>query len=94
MKFYKLALYKKYFDIGTGITNYFTKVLILTGFAAIVSGMTVATTLIIAGVYTVFCFILGYAWLKLGIFTAEQEVSNIYNLFVEQVRNKIKTKSI
>lgn len=94
MRFYKFALWKKYFDLGTGITNYFTKVLVLAGFAAVLGGMKITTTLILGFVYGVFCLFLGWIWVKVGIFEAEQEVSNVYNLFMRQVRRKLKTKSI
>jgi len=99
MKFYKLkdfntwqmkfAAVKKYFDTGISVTSYFTKLLMVVGFAAIIEGMTTTTTLIIGGIYTIFCFILGFFWIKIGLFLAEQEISNLYNLFVQQMRQKV-----
>lgn len=80
--------------MGIGVMNYPTKVLMMVGFAAIMEGMSVKLTLILGVIYTTLCFFIGYIWVKIGLFEAEQEVSNVYNLFVKEVRKKIKKKSI
>lgn len=92
VRFWRFALLKKCFDFGIGVTSYFTKVLMVVGFAAIMGGMDVKTTLLFGIGYTLFCFILGFFWIILGLVDAEQEVGNIFNLFVKQMRRKILKK--
>lgn len=89
MKFktkYKICKVKAYFDTGYGLTNYLKYAMAGYGLA---SG-DVSTTLIIAGFYGVFCFILGYLWFRYGWIEAGIEVNNQHNKFVKEIRKRRK----
>lgn len=80
----KLTRHKKYFDTGLSITNYFKYVIALFGIAS----QNVKYTIIIALIYAILSYFLGWWYLKSGFFKAEIEVGNQYNLFVAQMRKK------
>jgi hypothetical protein len=93
MKFqtkYKLVLLKTYFDNGYGITSYFKYGIALFG----LSTLDVKNTLIIFSLYGLSCFLVGWLWFRFGWAVAQNEVGNKYNLFVREMRKKIKAKSI
>ena len=90
MKYYKLALWKNYFDQGYGITSYLKYLIAFFGLAS----RNIKTTMIIGIIYGLLCFLIGYVCIKSGFFKAQIEVSNKYNLFVSEVRNKLKKKSL
>lgn len=81
---YRINIYKRYFDTGLGLTNYFKYVIAFFGLAS----KNLKWTMIVAIVYGIFCFFLGWWWLKSDFYKAEIEVSNNYNLFVEEMRKK------
>ena len=81
-----IALNKKYFDTGLGVTNYVKYLIAFFGLAS----ADLKYTLILAFVYALFCYFFGMFWIKWGLLEAEQEVSNIYNLFVKEMREKFK----
>jgi hypothetical protein len=86
----KLMRYKTYFDTGLNLSKYG---MYLIGFFGLSSG-NVTITMIFALLYAVFCYILGYWFLKSGFYRASIEVSNQYNCFVEEVRSKLKKRNI
>lgn len=89
MKFetkYRLILWKSYFDQGYSLTNYVKFPL---GFFAL-SSRNVELTLYFVAIYSILCFFLGYFWFKYGWVKVQQEVSNKYNLFVEEMRENLK----
>ena len=93
MRFYKFALWKRYFDQGYSLVSYPKWVLAIFGLGEIVKN-NYMIVVIGAFFFSILCFFMGWLWLRLGLFEAEQEVSNVYNLFVKQVRRKIKKKDI
>jgi hypothetical protein len=90
MKFLKFALHKRYFDVGMGVTSYLKYPLVLLGFAI----PNVNYIIIVAVLYAIFCYILGWWWLNYGMCEAETEVSNRYNPFVKEMRTHYKNKKI
>jgi hypothetical protein len=89
MKFqtkYRILLWKSYFDKGLNLTNYIKYPI---AFFAI-SSLNVKLTMIIAFVYALLCIPLGYLFYRFGWMKAEIEIQNRYNLFVKQMRRKIK----
>ena len=87
MKFntkYKIVLYKSYFDKGLSLTSY---IKYLIAFFALGS-LNLKATFIFAFIYALLCFVVGYLWFKKGFVIAEQEVSNKFNLFVKEMRNR------
>lgn len=87
---YRILLWKNYFDTGFGLLNYFKYFI---GFYALAS-REIAITLWAALIFAVFCFFFGYFYYKYDWVRAQNEVSNRYNLFVEEMRLKIKSKNI
>lgn len=85
---FKLLLHKKYFDIGYGFTNYVKYIIALFG----LSSLNVRLTLMFAGVYAVGCYIFGWLFVKHGWYSAQIEVGNRFNLFVEEMRKIFKDK--
>lgn len=93
MKFktkYKLALYKGYLDKGMSLTNYFKYII---AFYALAS-QEIYITLIIGVVYGLTSFAVGYYWFKGDFMKAENEVQNQFNLFVKEMRRKLRNKKI
>lgn len=85
MKFYKSMLMKAYFDKGYGTTSYFKYLIAFYG----VSSLNTKTTMIIAAIYGVACFFIGWLWYKVGLVDAETEVGNQFNPFAKEVRHKL-----
>lgn len=85
-----LSRQKYYFDLGANTTSYLIKVLILVGFAAILNGMSTLLTFVLGTVYAMFCYALGYCMVRYEWVTASLEVSNRLNLFMLEVRDKLK----
>jgi len=83
---YKICLYKRYFETGLSITNY-AKYLIV--FFAI-ADQNLFTIMILGITYGILSFFLGWAWFRFGFMVAETEVTNRYNLFVNEMRKKFK----
>lgn len=95
MRFYKFALWKSYFDTGYGLMSLPKYVLILAGFGDVLSSGGKVSNIFIGGfIFGIVCFFLGKWWFKVGLAESMNEVGNRYNLFVKQMRRKIKTKSI
>lgn len=86
-RFFKALMVKKWFDTGLGLTAYLKYPLVLFGIGEITLFKSYKIILILGIFYTIFCFIAGYLWLKHGLFETEQEISNIFNPFVKEVRN-------
>ena len=84
-RFWRLLLWKLYFNIGFGITNQFKYVILLFGW---VSGEK-ATTIWIIVIYLTFCFILGKAWVHFKFIDTENEISNLVNPFQREIRKKL-----
>jgi len=89
MKFktkYKLCLTKRYFDTGYSLTNYMKYFIAFFGLAS----RDIQTTMIIGFSWVFACFFIGWIWIKYKFIEAEQEVTNQFNLFVKEMRKKIK----
>lgn len=92
MKFktkYKLLLWKSYFDVGYGITNYLKYPLMAFGLYSFSSGIDLRILFALTIFWGIFCFIFGYFWFKYGWQIAQAEVGNQYNLFMKEVRKKL-----
>ena len=86
---YQLALHKRYFDQGYGITSIIKYAVGVIGIASFIK--TGAELMIILGIsYIIFCYLFGLMWIKTGMFMAEIEVSNQYNQFVHEMRKHYK----
>ena len=86
MNAFKFALHKRYFEQGFGVLNYLKYPLVLLGFAV----PNVKAILWVSVVYALICYLLGWWWLNYGMMEAEIEVTNVYNPFVREVREKLK----
>ena len=87
---YKTMLLKAYFDNGYSITSYPKWAFAIFGIGSAIKGYSLWYRILGAGTYGILCFILGYVFLKMGFYEAQQEVSNQFNLFVKEMREKIK----
>ena len=90
MNLYKILLLKRYFDVGLGLTQYFKYIVAFAGIFRIIDGF---QALILVTLYLVFCFVLGFIWLKYGFYEIENEISNRFNPFQTEVRAKLKLSS-
>jgi len=91
MKFktkYTIVLWKGYFDKGISLTNYFKYFIALYALAT----QDLKNTLIFGVAYAFFCLALGIWWYKSDFIKAELEVSNRFNIFVEEMRAIIANK--
>lgn len=84
-----MLLQKRYFDLGWSITGYLKYILALFGIAS----LNVKATMVLAVCYAVFCYVFGWAWVKFGWYTIDIEITNMYNLFVKEMRSKLKSKT-
>ena len=78
-------LWKRYFDTGLALTVYVKWFIAFFGFAS----RNVNTTMIFAVAYAIFCFVLGWWWHKYNFVRLEIEISNRFNDFVSEMREKI-----
>lgn len=91
MKFktkYNIVLHKRYFDEGLSITNIVKWFIAFYG----ASSLNVTNTMWFAIAYVAFCYILGMAYINFGWLTAQLEVENKVNSFVNEVRKKFGIK--
>jgi len=82
----KILLQKRYFDLGYGITSYAKLLIALFG----ISSLDVKATMILGLSYGIFCYVFGWAYVKYGWYTVDIEIANKFNLFVREMRSKIK----
>ena len=86
LKFFRILLIKAYFDKGWGLTHYFKY---LYAFAGIFDFINQKTAIITGIIYILCCFIIGFIWYQFGIIETENEISNIFNPFQREVREKL-----
>ena len=91
---YAFCLLKSYFEKGFALLNFPTKALMVIGIGAVAQDYPLGRVIVLSLIYGIFCFILGWLWFKWNFIVAETEVSNQYNLFVREMRKKIKQKNI
>ena len=85
---FKFLLHKRYFDLGYGLTNLFKYALLAMGIAS----RDVTSTAILAVLYGIGCYFVGMLWVKWDFYTLDIEVSNKFNMFVDEMRKSIKRK--
>ncbi len=92
MKYYKFALYKKYFDLGLSLMNLPKYILAAAGGGSLLlTGGASTNIVVLSGIgFGIFCFFIGWLWLKLGILEAEYEVRNRFDPFIKEMRNNKK----
>lgn len=83
---YKILLHKRYFDTGYNLTNYIKYIIALFG----ISSLNIQLTLILGFIYAVFCYIIGHIWHKHRFVEVDNEISNRFNLFTREMREKVK----
>jgi len=81
----KICLWKRYFETGLQLTKYLIYMIGLFG----LSSNNVTNTLLLGVAYGLFAFLLGWAYFRYDWIKADTEISNRFNLFVEEVRKKI-----
>ena len=90
-KMYFVHYVKFYFDTGLGLMNYPTKVLFLfTGSGAVLKLPIFAPKYILFGgiIYASCMWVLGFLWVQFEFFKCKQEVENLNNAFIIEMREK------
>ena len=87
---FNFLILKYWFDVGFGWTNYVKYFIALFG----ISSLNVKATLIIAFLYGVLCFILGFLLCKYKWIDVQNDISNMYNPFVSEMRNSIRKRKV
>jgi len=90
VRFYKFCKLKAYFERGYSLTNPLKYLIVLLGLAEGFTTNSLNNTLALACLYLFSCFFIGWGWFRYGLVLAEQEVGNQFNLFVKEMRKKIK----
>ena len=93
MKFetkYKICLHKGYFDTGLSLTSYVKYFVALIGMASIVINQNLGAVMVLMLIYGAACYLIGLGWYKYGWIEAAHEVTNRFNLFMKEMRKKIK----
>lgn len=83
---YKLVKGKSYFERGYGITHYVKYLIAYFGLAS----NNLNLTMVLGLAYVPVCFIIGWWWYNHGWQVLETEVGNEFNLFVKEMRDKLK----
>ena len=86
MKAYKFLLWKAYFYKGYGLTNYFKYALAFSGIFNLITAKIAIYSIII---YIFSCFFIGWMWFKIGLVDTENEIQNMFNPFMKEMREKI-----
>lgn len=89
MKIPKWLWYKRYFDTGYGLTSYMK--IIIAGSGLVLRE--VKSVIILGILYGIFCYIVGYIWIKYKLSEADNEISNELNPFQREVREKLNSKT-
>lgn len=92
MKFYRLLLWKAYFDKGFGLLNYLKYLIAVVGIGAIFKGVSLFWIAIAGLVYAVVCLVLGRVWFSYKLIETENEIQNIFNPFCKDVRKSLKRR--
>ena len=91
-RFWNLMLWKTWFDIGNGWTGYLTKILMVIGIGFAVDSVNNLLLIFVLGIiYAGVNFFIGWAYMKFGLFETQQEINNIYNPFVKEMRTTYST---
>lgn len=89
---FKVNLHKKYFETGWGILNYIKYFIAVFGAYSFLEDINLIFTTILLILFFIFCYVFGWFWLNKGWYEAEIEVSNKYNLFVQEMRKVYKLR--
>ena len=89
-KQFRLLLWKNYFDKGFSLLNNFKYIVVLFGIQEITQQGNYTFTLYLMLGWVIASFFLGWWWYRYGWYSAEIEVGNKINPFVQQMRKKLK----
>lgn len=94
MKCYKFCLLKAYFEKGYGLTSYIKYLIVLGGLYEGFVSQALNITFILAFLYGIACFFIGWIWYRYGFALAEAEVNNQFNLFQREVRERLNNRKV
>ena len=84
-----LIKHKYYFDSGNAIMSYPTKVMLVFGFGTVFSALASLKMILLAGLgYGILLYIFGRIYIDGGFLLCEQEVRNINDEFVKEIRKR------
>ena len=87
------CLHKNYLDTGFGLLNYLKYFMYAYAGADIISTQNYDRAFIVGAIYLILCYIIGYIWYNTDMARASAEIGNRYNLFIEEMRKKLKLKN-
>ena len=93
MKDYKIPRwlwYKKYFDVGLGMSSYFRYFLTIFGVYSLGKNIDINYMLYLGVFYSLGCFVFGWYWINKRLYEAENEINNVLNPFQKEVRKKLR----
>ena len=76
---------KAYFQKGESLISYGKYLIAFFGLAS----REITITLFLGGLYAILSFMVGWQWYRRGMINAEIEIQNRFNLFVNEVREKL-----
>lgn len=82
MRHYNFCKHLTYFETGYSKTNYIKYLIALFG----LSSLNVKSTMWMAFIYAIVCYVVGVIWWNFGFAEAQIEVVNRHDLFVKQMR--------
>lgn len=88
-----LQLQKRYFDEGYGVTSYLKLPITIFGIGGAISGE-FGNIILMVIFYGIFCYIFGRLMIKHRWTEASIEVNNRLDLFVKEMRKKLKNRNI
>jgi len=96
-KLFTFAKHKARFDAGYGTSSYLKWGIAVVGLGSVIDGVDFKWLFIVAGVYGVLCYLLGWVMFNFpskehNFILAEREVLNQWDFFAKEVRAKIKGK--
>lgn len=80
--------HKKYFDTGFSLLNYLKYIIAFFGLAS----NDVYSTMLLAVFFGVLCYLVGFLWIKFKLADAENEINNLLNPFMKEVRDGLRKK--
>jgi hypothetical protein len=90
MKYYRLMLWKAYFDEGYGFTSYLKYLIAIIGIGDAIINKNLLLILLLGLGYGISCFFIGAFIFKSGMKNAMHEVQNNVNPFVREMRKVYK----
>ena len=81
----KFWMHKRYFDAGRGLLDYFKYIIAFYGLAS----QNIINTIFIGIIWGIFCYIIGYFYIKRKFLDVVNEINNMFNPLAREIRRKL-----